>query len=142
MWNLLWDPKYLLLQYQHAMLPTASGPISVVTFHSMAPQAEEPAVQANTANNKGQAPMFDLGQHQLAQNPASWCQSHPNIHLITFFSYFKDGYYSYKPTTKMLTAFITSLFTCPELPPPSNNLTLSGPRLSMTLPVDHTDLNL
>lgn len=47
-----------------------------------------------------------------------------------------DGYYGHEQTAKMAAAFITSLFACPELPPPSANLTSSGqpvpsPKLAM-----------
>lgn len=47
-----------------------------------------------------------------------------------------DGYYGHEQTAKMAAAFITSLFACPELPPPTTNLTSSGqpvpsPKLAM-----------
>jgi len=37
-----------------------------------------------------------------------------------------DGYYGHESTAKMAAAFITSLFACPELPPPSTNVSSSG----------------
>jgi hypothetical protein len=48
-----------------------------------------------------------------------------NTTVLTFFPS-KDGYYGHEATAKMGAAFITSLFACPELPPPSTNLTSSG----------------
>jgi len=47
------------------------------------------------------------------------------LRTLTFF-FPKDGYYGHEPTAKMAAAFITSLFACPEFPPPSTNLTSSG----------------
>ena len=38
----------------------------------------------------------------------------------------KDPYYGHEQTAKMAAAFITSLFSCPDLPPPSTNVTSTG----------------